>query len=196
MPLFIDAVAASIARQLEAMPRKAVIRASLENRGALIQVAIWTKPAPSLTASLPNILNYLSSSRKNGSIKSGTPGRSFSDDILLKRLAIIVRGPTTYFPPPRTARFSSPLGVYDFQKRSSIIQVSERASAELGRIASILAHGEGFQAHAMSAEYRFQNSAATVTEEIPALPYVNLSLCRPGFECDTNSTSSYNVQIT
>jgi histidinol dehydrogenase len=66
-------------------------------------------------------------------------------------------GPNHVLPTSRTARFSSPLGVYDFQKRSSLIQVSEQGAAKLGAIASILAHGEGLQAHAMSAEYRFMN---------------------------------------
>jgi histidinol dehydrogenase len=67
-------------------------------------------------------------------------------------------GPNHVLPTSATARFSSPLGVYDFQKRSSIIKVSEQGSAKLGAIASTLAHGEGLQAHAMSAEYRFLNS--------------------------------------
>jgi histidinol dehydrogenase len=67
-------------------------------------------------------------------------------------------GPNHVLPTSRTARFSSPLGVYDFQKRTSIIQVSESASAELGKIASILARGEGLQAHAMSAEYRYKEN--------------------------------------
>jgi len=61
-------------------------------------------------------------------------------------------------PTSRTARFSSPLGVYDFQKRSSLIQVSKQGAAKLGEIASILANGEGLQAHAMSAEYRYKDS--------------------------------------
>jgi histidinol dehydrogenase len=65
-------------------------------------------------------------------------------------------GPNHVLPTSRTARFSSPLGVYDFQKRTSIIKVSEQGAAKLGPIASILAHGEGLQAHAMSAEYRYK----------------------------------------
>lgn len=66
-------------------------------------------------------------------------------------------GPNHVLPTSRTARFSSPLGVYDFQKRSSLIQVSQQGAEKLGKIASVLAHGEGLQAHAMSAEYRYKN---------------------------------------
>lgn len=65
-------------------------------------------------------------------------------------------GPNHVLPTSRTARFSSPLGVYDFQKRSSLIQVSSAGVQTLGRIASVLAHGEGLQAHAKSAEYRLK----------------------------------------
>ncbi|HRB29409.1 MAG TPA: histidinol dehydrogenase, partial [Nitrosomonas sp.] len=66
-------------------------------------------------------------------------------------------GPNHVLPTSRTARFSSPLGVYDFQKRSSLIQIGPQDTAKLGGIASILAHGEGLQAHARSAEYRFKD---------------------------------------
>ncbi|SEK82822.1 histidinol dehydrogenase [Nitrosovibrio tenuis] len=154
---FIDDVATSIARQLEAMPRKTVIRASLENRGALIQVrdlddacAIANRIAPEhLELSVGQPEKWLDKIRHAGAIFLG---RHTSE-----ALGDYCAGPNHVLPTSRTARFSSPLGVYDFQKRSSIIQVSESGSAELGKIASILARGEGLQAHAMSAEYRFMN---------------------------------------
>jgi histidinol dehydrogenase len=161
---FIDAVATSISRQLEAMPRKQVIRASLEARGALIQVrdleeacAIANRIAPEhLELSVEQPQNWMNKIRHAGAI--------FLGRYTSEALGDYCAGPNHVLPTSRTARFSSPLGVYDFQKRSSIIQVSEDASAKLGRIASILARGEGLQAHAMSAEYRFRNCAAEVSD--------------------------------
>jgi histidinol dehydrogenase len=155
---FIEAVAASAARQLEAMPRSAVIRASLENRGALIQVrdldeacAIANRIAPEhLELSIEQPEKWIDKIRHAGAIFLG---RHTSE-----ALGDYCAGPNHVLPTSRTARFSSPLGVYDFQKRSSIIQVSEAASAELGKIASVLARGEGLQAHAMSAEYRYKKN--------------------------------------
>jgi histidinol dehydrogenase len=154
---FIDAVAASITRQLKVMPRSAIIRASLENRGALIQVrdldeacAIANRIAPEhLELSIEQPEKWVEKIRHAGAI--------FLGRYTSEALGDYCAGPNHVLPTSRTARFSSPLGVYDFQKRSSIIQVSESASAELGKIASILARGEGLQAHAMSAEYRFMN---------------------------------------
>jgi len=155
---FIEAVAASAARQLEAMPRSAVIRASLENRGALIQVrdldeacAIANRIAPEhLELSIEQPEKWIDKIRHAGAI--------FLGRYTSEALGDYCAGPNHVLPTSRTARFSSPLGVYDFQKRSSIIQVSEAASAELGKIASVLARGEGLQAHAMSAEYRYKKN--------------------------------------
>ncbi|MGH8685855.1 MAG: histidinol dehydrogenase [Nitrosospira sp.] len=154
---FIDAVSASIERLLETMPRKAVIRASLEDRGALIQVqdldeacAIANRIAPEhLELSIERPEEWVEKIRHAGAI--------FLGRYTSEALGDYCAGPNHVLPTSRTARFSSPLGVYDFQKRSSLIQVSEQGAAKLGAIASILAHGEGLQAHAMSAEYRFMN---------------------------------------
>jgi histidinol dehydrogenase len=154
---FIDAVAASIERLLETMPRKAVIRASLEDRGALIQVqdldeacAIANRIAPEhLELSIERPEEWVEKIRHAGAI--------FLGRYTSEALGDYCAGPNHVLPTSRTARFSSPLGVYDFQKRSSLIRVSEQGAAKLGAIASILAHGEGLQAHAMSAEYRFMN---------------------------------------
>ncbi|HJT50367.1 MAG TPA: histidinol dehydrogenase, partial [Nitrosospira sp.] len=156
---FIEAVAESIERQLEAMPRREIILESLESRGALIQVrdldeacAIANRIAPEhLELSVEHPEKWLIRIRHAGAIFLGR----YSSEALGDYCA----GPNHVLPTSRTARFSSPLGVYDFQKRSSIIQVSEQGSAKLGRIASTLAHGEGLQAHAMSAEYRFRGEA-------------------------------------
>lgn len=155
--VFIDAVAKSIARQLEIMPRRAVIQASLRDRGALIQVrdlheacAIANHIAPEhLELSVEQPEAWVEEIRHAGAIFLGR----YSSEALGDYCA----GPNHVLPTSRTARFSSPLGVYDFQKRSSLINVSRRDAAELGAIASILARGEGLQAHAMSAEYRLMH---------------------------------------
>jgi histidinol dehydrogenase len=151
---FIDAVAESIARQLETMPRKAVIQASLRDRGALIQVrdlheacAIANHISPEhLELSVEQPEAWVEEIRHAGAIFLGR----YSSEALGDYCA----GPNHVLPTSRTARFSSPLGVYDFQKRSSLIHVSREDAAELCAVASILARGEGLQAHAMSAEYR------------------------------------------
>jgi histidinol dehydrogenase len=155
--VFIDAVAKSIARQLEIMPRRAVIQASLRDRGALIQVrdlheacAMANHIAPEhLELSVEQPEAWVEEIRHAGAIFLGR----YSSEALGDYCA----GPNHVLPTSRTARFSSPLGVYDFQKRSSLINVSRRDAAELGAIASILARGEGLQAHAMSAEYRLMH---------------------------------------
>ena len=154
---FLDRVHSSIERLLGTMPRKDVIRASLENRGALIQVqtldeacAIANKIAPEhLELSLENPQHWAGKIRHAGAI--------FLGRYACEALGDYCAGPNHVLPTSRTARFSSPLGVYDFQKRSSLIQVSRQGAAKLGEIAATLAYGEGLQAHALSAEYRYKN---------------------------------------
>ena len=151
---YIDQVAASIEKLLPTMPRKDVIRASLENRGALIQVrdldeacAIANRIAPEhLELSLADADAWVPRIHHAGAIFIG-PNTSES-------LGDYCAGPNHVLPTSGSARFSSPLGVYDFQKRSSLIRISPAASKTLGRIASTLAKGEGLPAHARSAEYR------------------------------------------
>lgn len=153
---FLDRVLQSIERLLPEMPRKEVIRASLENRGALIQVrdleeacAIANKIAPEhLELSVEQPEKWVEKIRHAGAIFLGRHA--------CEALGDYCAGPNHVLPTSRTARFSSPLGVYDFQKRSSLIQVSAQGAAKLGKIASILAYGEGLPAHAKSAEYRFK----------------------------------------
>ncbi|PTR05944.1 histidinol dehydrogenase [Nitrosospira sp. Nsp5] len=154
---FIDAVAESIARQLETMPRKAVIRASLENRGVLIQVKDLDEACAIANHVAPEHLELSVEQPEKWVDKINHAGAIFLGRYTSEALGDYCAGPNHVLPTSRTARFSSPLGVYDFQKRSSLIQVSEQGAAKLGAIASILAHGEGLQAHAMSAEYRFMN---------------------------------------
>lgn len=154
---FLDQVMHSLNRLLTEMPRRDVIRASLENRGALIQVhdldeacAIANRIAPEhLELSIEQPENWVDKIRHAGAIFMGRNA--------CEALGDYCAGPNHVLPTSRTARFSSPLGVYDFQKRSSLIQVSQQGAAKLGEIASVLAMGEGLQAHALSAEYRYKN---------------------------------------
>jgi histidinol dehydrogenase len=151
---YIERVAASIDRLVGAMPRAAIITASMNGRGALIKTRdlaeaceIANRIAPEhleLSVADPDALLPLI--RHAGAIFMGV----YSSESLGDYCA----GPNHVLPTARTARFSSPLGVYDFQKRSSIIKVSRAGAATLGRIAAELAYGEGLPAHAKSAQYR------------------------------------------
>lgn len=151
---FIEAVAASADKLLEQMPRKEIIKTALENRGALIHVAdldqaciISNRIAPEhLELSVENPQQWLPKLKHAGAIFMG---RYTSES-----LGDYCAGPNHVLPTSGTARFSSPLGVYDFQKRSSLIQVSAQGAQTLGAIASELAFGEGLQAHAQSALFR------------------------------------------
>jgi histidinol dehydrogenase len=151
---FLDQVAASIDRQLAGMPRKEVIAASLSARGALIKVRdldeacdIANRIAPEhLELSVEDAERWISKIRHAGAVFVG----KYSSEALGDYCA----GPNHVLPTARTARFSSPLGVYDFQKRTSLIQVSREGAHKLGLIAAELAEGEGLPAHARSAQYR------------------------------------------
>ena len=151
---FIDAVAASIAKLLPEMPRRQTIATSLANRGALIHVrdldeacAIANRIAPEhLELSMENAEDWIGKIRHAGAI--------FVGHWSVEALGDYCAGPNHVLPTMRSARFSSPLGVYDFQKRTSLIQVSEAGAQTLGPIAATLADGEGLQAHAASARYR------------------------------------------
>ena len=154
---YIDRVVQAIEKLLPTMPRKEIIRAALENRGALIQVrdleeacAIANRIAPEhLELSLADADLWVDKIRNAGAIFIG-PYASES-------LGDYCAGPNHVLPTSGSARFSSPLGVYDFQKRSSLIRVSQAGSRVLGRVASILAQGEGLPAHARSAELRVES---------------------------------------
>ncbi len=151
---FLDAVAASITRQLEAMPRKEVIRASLEARGALIKVRDLEEACLIANRIAPEHLELSVSNPEQWIDKLKHAGAIFMGHHTCEALGDYCAGPNHVLPTSGTARFSSPLGVYDFQKRTSLIQVSPQGASTLGTIASTLARGEGLQAHAMSAEFR------------------------------------------
>lgn len=153
---FLDAVAASISRQLEMMPRKEVIRASLEARGALIKVRDLAEACALANRIAPEHLELSVDQPEQWLDKIKHAGAIFMGHHTCEALGDYCAGPNHVLPTAGTARFSSPLGVYDFQKRTSLIKVSPQSAATLGVIASTLAKGEGLQAHAMSAEFRCQ----------------------------------------
>ena len=154
---FIDRVAESIDKLLPDMPRKDIITAALAGRGAMIQVRSLEEAA--------DIANYISPEHLELSVedpvaltkKTRHAGAIFMGRQTCESLGDYCAGPNHVLPTSRTARFSSPLGVYDFQKRSSLIMVSEAGAQTLGKVASTLAYGEGLQAHARSAEYRLKS---------------------------------------
>ncbi len=153
---YLDRVAASIEKLLPTMPRREVIAASLKGRGALIQVSdldeacvIANRIAPEhLELSVENPRALLDKIRHAGAI--------FMGHYTSESLGDYCAGPNHVLPTSRSARFSSPLGVYDFQKRSSLIEVSHAGAQVLGPIAATLAHGEGLTAHARAAELRLK----------------------------------------
>jgi histidinol dehydrogenase len=154
---FLDKVAASIDRQVEGMPRKEIIRTSLESRGALIQVRDLEEAARISNYIAPEHLELSVDDPLAFSKKIKHAGAIFMGRDTCESLGDYCAGPNHVLPTSRTARFSSPLGVYDFQKRSSLIMVSADGAQKLGRIAATLAYGEGLQAHARSAEYRLKD---------------------------------------
>jgi histidinol dehydrogenase len=151
---FIDAVAASADRLLEQMPRKAIIQTALESRGALIHVADLDEACRISNRIAPEHLELSVGDPQTWLHKLKHAGAIFMGRYTSESLGDYCAGPNHVLPTSGTARFSSPLGVYDFQKRSSLIQVSPKGAQKLGEIASTLAVGEGLQAHAKSALYR------------------------------------------
>ncbi|MEP7183584.1 MAG: histidinol dehydrogenase [Betaproteobacteria bacterium] len=152
----LDSVAASAQRQIADMPRRAIIAASFANRGALIKVrdldeavAVSNRVAPEhLELAVADPAALLPKIRHAGAIFMGHHASEALGDYCA--------GPNHVLPTGRTARFSSPLGVYDFQKRSSVLNLSAQAAQALAPAAATLAYGEGLPAHAKSAEYRLQ----------------------------------------
>ncbi|OGT15730.1 MAG: histidinol dehydrogenase [Gallionellales bacterium RIFCSPHIGHO2_02_FULL_57_16] len=151
---FIDAVAQSAVRLLEQMPRRDIIRTALENRGALIQVADLDEACIISNRIAPEHLELSVEEPQSLLPKLKHAGAIFMGRYTSESLGDYCAGPNHVLPTSGTARFSSPLGVYDFQKRSSLIQVSAQGAQKLGGIAATLAFGEGLQAHAQSALYR------------------------------------------
>ena len=153
---FLDQVQASIERQVSDMPRQEIIRTSLQNRGALIQVKDLEEAADICNFIAPEHLELSMDDALAYSKKVKHAGAIFMGRDTCEALGDYCAGPNHVLPTSRTARFSSPLGVYDFQKRSSLIMVSSAGAQTLGKVAATLAYGEGLQAHARSAEYRLK----------------------------------------
>ena len=152
----LDAVAASMRRQLREMPRAAIIEASLEARGALILVRDLDEACELANRIAPEHLELAVADPESLAAKIRHAGAIFLGHHASESLGDYCAGPNHVLPTSRTARFSSPLGVYDFQKRSSVIGVSPEAARTLGRAAATLARAEGLEAHARSAEWRMR----------------------------------------
>ena len=153
---FLDQVYASIQKLVQTMPRKDIISTSLADRGALIQLRDMDEAAEISNYIAPEHLELSMDDPLSFSKKIKHAGAIFMGRDTCEALGDYCAGPNHVLPTSRTARFSSPLGVYDFQKRSSLIFVSSEGAQTLGKVASTLAHGEGLQAHAQSAEYRLK----------------------------------------
>ena len=154
---YIDAVQASIDKLLPEMPRKDIILASLNGRGALIHTRSMQEACDISNRIAPEHLEVSSDKPHQWEPLLKHAGAIFLGAFTSESLGDYCAGPNHVLPTSGTARFSSPLGVYDFQKRSSLIEVSEQGAQTLGQIASVLAHGEGLQAHARAAEMRLKN---------------------------------------
>ncbi|KKN28279.1 hypothetical protein LCGC14_0855870 [marine sediment metagenome] len=154
---FLQQVRKAITRLLPTMERQEIISASLSGRGALIHVNDMEQAVEVANFIAPEHLELSVEDPMAMSKKIRHAGAIFMGRYTPEALGDYCAGPNHVLPTSRTARFSSPLGVYDFQKRSSLIQVSEQGAQHLGQIASVLARGESLTAHARSAEYRLKD---------------------------------------
>ena len=154
---YIDAVQQAIDRLLPQMPRADIIAASLNGRGVLIHTRSMDEACAISNRIAPEHLEVSSADPQRWEPLLRHAGAIFLGAYTSESLGDYCAGPNHVLPTSGTARFSSPLGVYDFQKRSSLIEVSEQGAQSLGRIASVLAHGEGLQAHARAAELRLKS---------------------------------------
>ena len=155
---YIAQVQESINRLLPDMPRAAIIAKSLNDRGALILTRSMEEACAISNRIAPEHLEVSSRDPHRWEPLLKHAGAIFLGAFTSESLGDYCAGPNHVLPTSGTARFSSPLGVYDFQKRSSLIEVSEAGAQVLGKIASVLAHGEGLQAHARAAEMRLKSA--------------------------------------
>ncbi len=154
---FLERVQASIEKLLPTMPRQETIRTSLTNRGAFILVRDMDEAVAIANRVAPEHLELALADPDPWVEKIHHAGAIFIGHYTSESLGDYCAGPNHVLPTSGSARFSSPLGVYDFQKRTSLIKVSKAGAQTLGRIASTLAHGEGLPAHAKSAEFRLED---------------------------------------
>ncbi len=155
---YIDRVQAEIDRLLPQMPRREIIEKSLNGRGALIHTRSMEEACAISNRIAPEHLEVSSHEPHRWEPLLKHAGAIFLGAYTSESLGDYCAGPNHVLPTSGTARFSSPLGVYDFQKRSSLIEVSEQGAQTLGKIAAVLAYGEGLQAHAMAAELRLKKA--------------------------------------
>jgi histidinol dehydrogenase len=153
---YIDAVGEAIERLLPGMPRADVIRASLEGRGALIHTRSMEEACDISNTVAPEHLEVSASDPHRWEPLLRHAGAIFLGAYTSESLGDYCAGPNHVLPTSGTARYSSPLGVYDFQKRTSLIEVSAAGAQTLGAIAAELAYGEGLHAHARAAELRMK----------------------------------------
>ncbi len=151
---FLDAVSKSIDKLLPTMSRKTIIKQSLANRGALILAKDKQDVLNLINRIAPEHLELSVADPERLLPRIRNAGAIFMGRHTAESLGDYCAGPNHVLPTSGTARFSSPLGVYDFQKRSSLIMFSEQGASEMGKVASVLARGESLTAHARSAEYR------------------------------------------
>lgn len=156
-PEFLNAVEESIMKLLPQMERKEIIEASLRARAAFIKVSSLEEAAEVSNAIAPEHLELSVEEPELLAERIRHAGAIFMGRYTAEALGDYCAGPNHVLPTSGTARFSSPLGVYDFQKRASIIKFSSDGASRMGKVASILARGEGLTAHAMSAEYRIKS---------------------------------------
>ena len=161
---YLRQVQASIDRLLPTQPRRDIIAASLGNRGALIQVGDLDEACELANFIAPDHLELSIATPRDYLPKLKHAGAIFMGRFASESLGDYCAGPNHVLPTSRTARFASPLGVYDFQKRTRLIEVSAEGAQTLGRIASILAHGEGLTAHARSAELRLTDAQGNLPQ--------------------------------
>ena len=154
---YLDDVQAAMDKLIEEMPRRAIIEASLGNRGAMILAKDLDEACEIANYIAPEHLELSVENAQEWAPKIRHAGAIFMGKYTSESLGDYCAGPNHVLPTSRTARFSSPLGTYDFQKRSSLIQVSEAGAQSLGKIASTLAHGEMLTAHARAAEFRLKD---------------------------------------
>jgi len=154
---FLDKVQASIEKLVVEMERQDIIRTSLTARGALIEVKDMQQAVKVANFIAPEHLELSVDDPQSMAKQIRHAGAIFMGRYTAEALGDYCAGPNHVLPTSRTARFSSPLGVYDFQKRSSLIMCSAKGASELGKVASVLARGESLTAHARSAEYRIKD---------------------------------------
>lgn len=155
---FLDDVQQAMNKLIESMPRASIVKSSLENRGCFIQVAGLDEACDIVNTIAPEHLELSVKDPDQLLHNIRHAGAIFMGRYTAEALGDYCAGPNHVLPTSGTARFSSPLGVYDFQKRSSIIQCSPAGATSLGQTAAVLARSEGLEAHAVSAEARFKRS--------------------------------------